>query len=108
MTEQQARFVRKLHRDQACSPAMVARKFFEEYGPTTLCKDPSGIIYFDIDAKESKFHRVTEGKIPCKNYTIIDRVFEDVDGQRLIDKTDNVLGEPIDVLLDDLEFSKSN
>jgi hypothetical protein len=77
MNETQARSVRTLRIDQNCSYQTVARKFYEEYGSTKYCKEPTGALYSNMDVNPLNVtqHIYADGDIPCDNYRIVENLF---------------------------------
>jgi hypothetical protein len=104
MTDSQAQFVRKLYYDQSCSYQTVARKYYEEYGPNKLCNDPKAVIYYDIEKKKTVYHNYCDGDIECDKYSIVEKLFDDVSGSRLVKQSDDVLGIPVNAFAEQLEY----
>jgi hypothetical protein len=105
MTDQQARFIRTLYYDQSCSLQTVARKYYEEFGASSICKDPTAIIYYDNINKKSVYHNYdTDGDITCERYNIIEILFSDKEGMSLISMSDKTLGPPTDAHIEHLEY----
>tara|TARA_R110002051_G_C8470945_1_gene460001 strand:- start:277 stop:603 length:327 start_codon:yes stop_codon:yes gene_type:complete len=104
MTEEQAQFTRKLYHDQSCSYQTVARKYYEEFGPTALCKDPRAVIYYDLDKNESVYHDYSNGDIPSSKYSIIEQLFNIEDGEDLVSQSNQLLGNVVVVFEDELEY----
>jgi len=85
MTEEQAKFVKKLRIDHGCSSATVARKFYEQYGSTDYCDTPTGYIYFDVPAGTTKVHNITrDGRfVESTDKRVIENLFDSTCGESL-------------------------
>ena len=101
MNEEQARFVKKLKIDHGCSSATVARKFYEKFGPTKYCNEPTGYIYFDLDAEKAKMHNISkDGPFEASsNHRVIEKLFDDDCGEELYRAAarliDDIIEEPV-------------
>jgi hypothetical protein len=85
MTEEQAKFVKKLRIDHGCSSATVARKFYEKYGSTDYCDTPTGYIYFDVQSGSTKVHNIIKDGcfVEDTDKKVIENLFDSTCGDSL-------------------------
>jgi hypothetical protein len=106
MTEDQARYIRKLKVDQNCSYQTIARMFYQENGTTTHCSSPESVLLhnLDVDPPAVVHHRLSDGDIPYKKYRVIEHLFSVSAGQSLCTAARKELKEDITAGWSDMSY----
>lgn len=95
MTEQQARYVKKMKIDQGCMDSMIARKFFNEFGPSAYCsKDHAESVLYHGEDGRTKRHVFIDGKMP--RGSVVEYLFPDNVGKTLCEAARKSLKEGAD------------
>lgn len=90
MNDTQARLVRQYRVEHGCSYKTIARKYYEQFGETSLCKKPvSAIIHVDGG---HTLHKFADGELP-KTARVVEYLFDDADGKKLCNAAINILKE---------------
>lgn len=95
MTEQQARYVKKMKIDQGCMDSTIARKFFNEFGPSNQCsKDHAEAVLYSDTKGQTQRHVFSNGKMP--KGSVIEYLFPDSVGNTLCESARKLLKEGVD------------
>lgn len=106
MTEEQARYVKKLKVDQNCSYQTIARKFCEEFGKTKHCMQPESILLHNLDVEPPAVvnHKTQDGDIPYKEYRVIEYLYSSTAGQDLCTAARSQLSEDVTAGWGDMSY----